>query len=120
MQTHLRAGLDYELRDAGDEGALQTVGVTLGLERRQAAWDLAANLGASVLVPDQPAKAGIHLDVRGVTMGLGLEAARRVGAWTWVGVEAGPGIELVSYQVTSVDEASLQPSAGGVNPRPVA
>jgi hypothetical protein len=120
VQTHVRAGLDYELRDAGDEGALQTVGVTVGVERRQSAWDLGANLVGSVLVPNQPAKSGIHLDVRGVTLGLGLEAARRIGGGTWVGVEAGPGIELVSYEVTSIDQASLQPNAGGVNPRPIA
>jgi hypothetical protein len=120
VRTHVRAGVEYAARDAGDEGALQTVGVMVGWERQQGDWDLGANLAASVLVPDQPAKSGIHLDVRGVTLGLGFEAARRVGGATWVAVEAGPGIELVSYQVTSVDQATLQPNAGGVNPRPVA
>jgi hypothetical protein len=119
VQTHVRAGVDYELRDAGDEGAMQTVGVTVGVHRRKSVWDLGANLGASVLVPSQPAKSGIHLDVRGVTLGLGLEAARRVSGGTWIGVQAGPGIEVVSYQVTSVDQAALEPNAGGVNPRPV-
>ncbi|MGH7434537.1 MAG: hypothetical protein ACRENE_02600, partial [Polyangiaceae bacterium] len=118
-QTMVRTGLEYTVRDAGDEGALQTVGASVGLAHRGATLDLGVNLRGSVILPEQPSKAGIHLDVRGVGVALGLAAARRVGGGVSIGGEIGPGIEVVQYQVNSVDDASLVPSDGGVNPRPV-
>ena len=115
----VRTGLEYTVRYAGDEGALQTIGASVGLAHRGASWDLGVNLRGNVIVPEQPSKSGIHLDVRGVGLGLGLAAAKRVGGGVSIGGEIGPGIEFVQYQVTSVDQASLVASDGGVNPRPV-
>jgi hypothetical protein len=118
-QTMVRTGLEYTVRAAGDEGVLQTIGASVGMARRATTWDLGVNVRGSVIVPEQPSKSGIHLDVRGVGVGLGVAAAKRVGGAVSVGGEIGPGIEFVQYQVTSVDQASLVPSDGGVNPRPV-
>lgn len=118
-QTLLGAGIEYTVRLEGDEGVAQTLAATLSVLRHRSATELGGRFRAEFLAPRQPSKSGIHLELQGVGFEAGAAMSRRVSERTWIGGEVGPGLEVVSYRVSSVDDPSLRPSDGGINPRPI-
>jgi hypothetical protein len=112
------AGVDYAVKLAGDEGLAQAPGAAVALSWRIGPTEIGGRLRAAVLLPHTAVRSGVHLDLKGLAFAVAGTVAGRVARSTWVVGEAGPGLEITSYRVASVDDPSLRPGGGGTDPRP--
>ena len=65
-------------------------------------------------------KDGVELELSGASFGLGFTFARQAAKDFWLGVELGPGLDVVRHRTTTLGDDSLQALPSGTSVRPLA
>ncbi len=119
-RASIRAGFEYWARYQGDEGLANGPGATFGIFASPSPHELGARLHAGLLLPRRLDATGVEIELRGASFALAMAVDVKAARNFWLSMEAGPGLDVVSYDTVSLEDSKLQPHSGDVDLRPLA